>query len=107
MKQAAWAFGTVQSIEGGGRARASSGAPFLLTLEVTDPEVVAELRRRAEGDDRDRYALAALRVGVLALRGARGDVDAAAMREAGTALVAEVRELLTARAAEMTGRLSS
>jgi hypothetical protein len=104
MKQAAWAFGgaTVQPIEGGSRSRS-----VVLTLEVTDPEVVAELRRRPEGDDRDRYALAALRVGVLALRGARGDVDAAAIREAGAALVAEVRELLTARAAEMTGRLSS
>jgi hypothetical protein len=78
----------------------------VLTLEVTDPEVVAELRSRV-GEERERYALAALRVGVLAMRTASGHVDAAAIREAGTALVGEVRDLLSARATEMTERLSS
>ena len=35
-----------------------------LALHVVDPEVVAELLRRADGDERGRYALSALRVGV-------------------------------------------
>jgi hypothetical protein len=87
------------------RGRAAS---LVLTLEVSDPDVVLELRRREDDDDeRDRYALAALRVGVLALRAAGGQIDAAAVREAGSALVSEVRELLSTRASEMTERLAS
>jgi len=87
------------------RARATS---LVLTLEVSDPDVVLELRRREDdGDERDRYARAALRVGVLALRAAGGQIDAAAVREAGAALVGEVRELLSTRASEMTERLAS
>lgn len=79
---------------------------MVLTLEVTDPEVLAELRRHT-GEEQERYALAALRVGVLALRTANGHVDASSIREAGQALVGEVRELLSARAAEMTERMAS
>jgi hypothetical protein len=118
MEQAARALGAVQQLplemtrqravapartpEGTGRPEA-----VLLALEVSDPEVLAELRRHADGDERDRYALSALRVGVLALRTASGQVDAGAIREAGTALVGEVRDLLSARATEMTERVSS
>jgi hypothetical protein len=36
------------------------------------PEVAAELGRHSEGPERDRYALGVLRLGVLALRQARG-----------------------------------
>ena len=88
-----------------GRGRRTAG-PMRLTLDVTDAEVLAELRRH-EGEDRDRFALAALRVGVLSLRAASGHIDAGSIREAGHALVSEVRELLSARATEMTERLSS
>src|SRR5580698_3604153 len=88
-----------------GRGRRSNG-PLRLTLDVTDAEVLAELRRH-EGEDREGFALAALRVGVLALRAASGQIDVGSVREAGHALVSEVRELLSARATEMTERLSS
>jgi hypothetical protein len=77
-----------------------------IRVEVNDPEVAAELRRHAEGDERDAFALAALRIGVLALRNASGQMDANAMREAGRALVGEMRDLLTARAAELTTSIS-
>jgi hypothetical protein len=80
---------------------------MVLTLEVSDPDVLAELRRHGEGDERALYALAALRVGVLALRAASGQIDAASIREAGHALVGELRELLSARATEMTERMAS
>jgi hypothetical protein len=74
-------------------------------LEVSDPETALELRRHAEGDAREQFALAALKVGVLALRAANGHVDASALREAGGALIAEMRDLLSARAAEITERI--
>ncbi|MGH7295248.1 MAG: hypothetical protein ACRELB_09955, partial [Polyangiaceae bacterium] len=104
MKQVAWALEPVPSHEPSQRRRAAQ--PVVLTLEITDPDILAELRRH-EGDDRDRYALSALRVGVLALRSASGQIDATSIREAGTLLVGEVRDLLSARATEMTERLSS
>ncbi len=111
MEQVTWALSAVQSavqpIEKARARGSASGVPVVLTLEVTDPEVLAELRRQADGPARDRYALAALRVGVLSLRAANGQVDAGAIREAGAALVGEVRDLLSARAVELTERVSS
>ena len=80
-------------------------AAMLLRLRVHDPEVIAELRRRPEAE-RERFAQEALRLGVLALRMASGQVDTAAIRQAGEKLVGEVRELLAGRAAELTGVLS-
>lgn len=87
-------------------ARAGRTGRLELTIEVTDPEVVAELRRHAPGGPREGFAAAALRLGVLSLRMASGQVDAGAIREAGQRLVGEVRELLSARAAELTGQLA-
>lgn len=51
--------------------------PFALPLElnVTDPELISELLAHPEGKPRDDYALCALRVGLLALKQARGQVD--------------------------------
>ena len=39
---------------------------LLLTLEVGDPDVVFELKKHTEGAPREKYALSALRLGVLA-----------------------------------------
>jgi len=78
-----------------------------LSLDVADTDVVAELRRHSEGAERDRYALAALRVGVLALRAASGQLDASSIREAGSAIVSEVRELLSARTTELHERIGA
>lgn len=99
--------------EGTGRPRPAEGtpavrgrAPLVLMLEVSDRETAAELRRHAEGEEREAFALAALRVGVLAMRAATGTVDATAVRDAGQVLLADMRELLSARATEMTERVS-
>ncbi|MEX0701461.1 MAG: hypothetical protein WD069_05135 [Planctomycetales bacterium] len=56
--------------------------PYALPLELTvqDPETVAELVSHAEGEERERFALTALRIGVLALRQARGRIDADVVR---------------------------
>jgi hypothetical protein len=105
MEQAARVFGGVQPLEAVRSRTWPESVAVVLTLEVTDPEVLAELLRHQE--DRDRYALSALRVGVLALRTASGQIDAASIREAGQELIAEVRELLSARAIETTERVAS
>lgn len=71
--------------------------PFSLPLEltVTDAEVIAELWTRTEGRERDDFALAALRLGVLALRQARGQVDANAIRREGDRLFEKVQFALS------------
>ncbi len=53
---------------------------FELTLRVRDLEVVEELASFPSRREREQYALAALRLGVLSLRTARGQVDAQAVR---------------------------
>jgi len=105
---------SIQQIPAGaGPARAGthgpSGPPAATTVElrlaVTDPEVTAELSRYPAGVERERFALAALRVGVLALRAAGGQIDGATVREAGERLLGELRELLAQRAGDLTRQL--
>lgn len=66
-----------------------------LVLTVSDPEIIAELFTRNEGRDRDEYALAALRLGVLALRQARGQLDANLLKREGEQLLSAVKSALT------------
>ena len=56
--------------------------PFSLELELTvkDPDVIAALCQYEEGPPREDFALAALRIGVLAMRQARGQIDAESIR---------------------------
>ncbi|MCZ2074599.1 MAG: hypothetical protein LC130_06305 [Bryobacterales bacterium] len=78
-----------------------------LQLDVVDPEVAIELRKHAEGSSREKFALGALRVGVLALRQAAGELDATAVREAGRDLIGNLADLLSKRGTELTTELSS
>ena len=78
-----------------------------LDLRVTDPEVIAELKCHIPGAERERFGLAALRIGVLALRTATGQLDAAAIREAGNRLVSDVQRELGGHAANLLGDLRS
>jgi hypothetical protein len=73
-----------------------------LDLEVTDPDVLEELRRLPDGEARTAHALNALRIGVLALRSASGQIDAAAVKEAGSRLLSELRETLLERGNALT-----
>ncbi|MEX2287702.1 MAG: hypothetical protein WD648_11475 [Planctomycetaceae bacterium] len=56
--------------------------PLALPIELTvrDPVTVVELYAYPEGPERDEFALNALRIGVLALKQARGQVDADLVR---------------------------
>jgi division protein CdvB (Snf7/Vps24/ESCRT-III family) len=85
---------------------ASSNSAVLLTLNVTDPEAVGELEKHPDGVVRDQYALGALRLGILALRQAAGQLDAAAIHHAGQAIVQELRELLVQRGSEIASDLT-
>ena len=77
-----------------------------LSLTVVDPEVVAELLQHEEGPPRERYALTALRIGVLALRHASGQLDVASIQQAGERLVHDIRAFMTERAESVLNELS-
>ena len=78
-----------------------------LQLEVTDPEVVFELRKRPPGEERSQFALTALRIGVLSLGAAAGQLDAASVKDAGDKLIADIRLLLSERAKDLTNGLAT
>ncbi len=69
------------------RPAANGSATLLLELAVHDPETVAELEAFAAGRDREDFALKALRIGVLALRQARGQLDGETVRREGDRLL--------------------
>jgi len=77
-----------------------------LTLHVTDPEIVADLRRFPDGVERERYALNALRVGILALRAASGHLEAETLKRAGEQVFERIDTMLGERAATITGEVA-
>ena len=73
-----------------------------LTLEISDPDVVAELGKHTAGEPREKYALSALRLGVLALRQAAGELDATTIRSAAQDMLAGLAQLLAVRGTEIS-----
>lgn len=65
-----------------------------LELEIEDSETIAELNRHEEAAERHQYAVTALRLGVLALRSARGEIDKDAIKREGEVLVSNVRRAM-------------
>jgi hypothetical protein len=61
-----------------------------LKLVINDSDAISELSLRPEGQDRDDYALAALRIGLLSLKHARGQVDADLVKLEGDKLIKEL-----------------
>lgn len=82
-------------------------APLLLDLSVEDPDTIAELCLHAEGRERERFALSALRIGVLALRQARGQVDGAEIRRQTDHMLLALQSQLKEHAALVHDRLAA
>jgi hypothetical protein len=78
-----------------------------IRLEVSDPDVVSELRKHPEGAAREDYASSALRLGVLALRQATGELDSTTIRAAAQHMLADLGQLLSHRGADITNEISS
>src|SRR5262245_41295704 len=79
---------------------------LLLELNVTDQEVIRELCAQSEGRARDDFALSALRLGVLALKQARGQVDGQALKREGELLLKDVAQALTEHRTHLDNTLS-
>jgi hypothetical protein len=94
------------TLEETGGDDAKPQTPFLLQLKVNDPEILAALRAYPEGEPRNQYALGALRLGVLALRAAAGQIDSGEIRNAGQRLMSDMTSLLTERSGKLTGEVA-
>lgn len=73
-----------------------------LSFEVSDSDSVKELILRKEGRARDEYALSALRIGILSLRHASGQMDVASMQREGDRLLRELRQALASSRSQLT-----
>lgn len=78
-----------------------------LNLAITDVDSVKELILRREGRDRDEYALSALKIGVLSLRHATGQIDVDAVRREGDHLLTELDKALENSRVLLNGNLSA
>jgi hypothetical protein len=68
--------------------------PLVLTLAIDDADLRQELLQYEEGAERDAFAVSALKIGILALRSARGRIDAERVREEGDRLLAALSQTL-------------
>lgn len=85
-------------------AQPVGGVP--LELKVQDPETVAALLACPEGAPRDEFALAALRIGVLALKQARGQLDADLVQRECERMVGQMQRALADHAVQLNQRLT-
>lgn len=76
-----------------------------LLLRVRDPELIQELAAIADPREREAMALAALRIGWLSLRTARGQVDAQAVRGEVERMLGELRSGLDAHRSRLQEQL--
>jgi hypothetical protein len=78
-----------------------------LELTVTDRDSVKELVLRDRGADRDEYALSAMRIGLLSLKHACGQIDADAVKREGDGLLRDLDHVLENYRTQMTSNLTS
>ena len=75
-----------ERISNNGTAHRNGTGSVKLHLDVSDPDLYAELSKREE-PERSEFALAAMKIGVVALRQAQGQVDAGQIRDAGERMI--------------------
>ena len=81
--------------------------PYSLSLElvVDDRDVIRALAEYAEGDERNQYALEALKIGVLALRHVGGQMSADLIQRESARLVGDMQQTLDQHMQLLHGRL--
>ena len=80
--------------------------PLPLELFITDPETIEELSRYPEGTERDEFAVAAIKVGTLALRHVRGQVDAEAIRNQTQQMLAQLQQQFSEHETQVRSHLT-
>ncbi len=77
-----------------------------LNLVIRDAEVIDELRQHASAEAQQQFALSALRIGVLALRQARGQVDGELLRREGDRLLVGLQDRFTSYSQRMHDQMT-
>src|SRR4029077_7731293 len=85
----------------------ASPQSVVLELRVSDHDSVLELLPKAEGRERNEYALIALRIGLLSLKHARGQIDADLVRHGGEMLLLDLKHALAQSRGEIHDSLTS
>jgi len=80
---------------------------LVLALRVSDYDSVVELLQKPEGRERDEYALIALRIGLLSLKHARGQIDGDLVRHEGERLLRDLNQALVKSRGEIHDSLTS
>ncbi len=78
-----------------------------LNIWIRDQEIIRAIEDIPDGRQRNEYILKALRIGVLALEGAQGQIDAAAVRSEGEHLIERVGNLFVQHGATFEHRLAN
>ena len=74
-------------------ARSNGSGSIELHLTISDPDLYAELSKRDE-PERSEFALASMKIGVIAVRQAQGQVDASQIRDAGERVILDMSSAL-------------
>ncbi len=82
--------------------------PPVLSLELTisDPEIIRGLWEYPEGGTRNEAAMRALRIGILALQQAQGQIDAGVLRQEGERLIQSIEQALRAHDQRLNERMT-
>lgn len=78
-----------------------------LELRVSDHDSVLELLQKPDGRERDEYALIGLRIGLLSLKHARGQIDADLVRHEGERLLLDLNRCLEQSRSEIHTSLTT
>ncbi len=82
------------------------GSSIILSLVIEDPDILHQLRQFSEGPSQDAFALSAMKIGVLALRQAQGQVDADTLRQEGQHLMSELKQELSSKVIEIDHKVA-
>lgn len=66
-----------------------------LDLRISDPDLREELKKHEEGEERDTFAILAMRIGVMAIRYAQGQIDADKIQQEGKRIIEKTESTLT------------
>lgn len=77
-----------------------------IRLRITEPELVAEIAAYPEGRIRDDFIRTALRIGVMALRQAEGQIDSQSVRNEGERLLREMEHYLDEHRRQVTQQIA-
>ena len=83
-----------------------AGVLMELCLPIADQDLFDELNGYQNEDEREKFALSALKIGVIAMRQAQGRIDAERVRQEGEILVQNMGHALDQHHQQVTGKIN-